>query len=183
MRLRSRVGKAPLYTSFLAHLLTSDLPILLYTWRLCSDPQFMRSVWQCYDALATDGDTSSASSACVITLLISVGPQAPTSLPARCLCVDARCGCTCERFPIAPSRPPQLGPCRGDGGDNCQCDEPKVIGMNRMIGTKAGLSVQTEGTMVRLPNQRSADSLPKFFFPFPVLFLSAPIDSTRHRYL
>ena len=166
--MRSRVGKAPLYTSFLAHLLTSDLPILLYTWRLCSDPQFMRSVWQCYDALATDGDTSSASCACVITLLISVGPQAFTSLPARYLCVDARCRCTCERFPIAPSWPPQLGQRHGDGGDGRQCDKPNVIGINRMIGTEADLSVQTEGTMVRLPNQRSADSLPKHF-----LFLSS----------
>jgi hypothetical protein len=33
------------------------------TCRLCSDGGFMRSVWQRYDALATDGDTGSASSA------------------------------------------------------------------------------------------------------------------------
>ena len=167
--MRPRAGKAPLYTSFLAHLLTIDLPILVYTCRLCSDPQFMRmhSVWQCYDALATDGDTSSAFSACVITLLISAGPQAPTSLPARYLCVDARCGCTCERFPIAPSWPPQLGQRHGDGGDGRQCDESNVIGINRMIGTEADLSVQTEGTMVRLPNQRSADRLPNVSFSCP----------------
>ena len=166
--MRPRAGRAPLYTSFLANLLTIDLPILVYTCRLCSDPQFIRSVWQCYDALATEGDTSSASSACIITLLISTGPQARTSLPARCLCVDARCGCTCERFPIAPSWPPQLERHRRDSGDGCQCDEPKVVGMNRVIGTEVGQSVQTEGTMVRLPNQRSADSLPKLF-----LFLSS----------
>ena len=61
LQLRSRAGKAPLYTSFLAHLLTSDHPILVYTCRLCNNTQFMHSVWQCYDALATDGDTSSAS--------------------------------------------------------------------------------------------------------------------------
>jgi hypothetical protein len=39
--------------------------------RLCSDAEFMHSVWQRYDALATDGDTSSASSARV-PLLTSV---------------------------------------------------------------------------------------------------------------
>ena len=58
---RMRVGKASLYTSLLAHLLTGDHPILVYACRLCSDAQFMRSVWRCYDALATDRDTSSAS--------------------------------------------------------------------------------------------------------------------------
>ena len=56
------------------------------------------------------------------------------------------------------------------------------LGMNRMIGTDAGLSVQTEGTMVRLPNQRSADRLPKLFLSLSsFFFLSASIDSTRHR--
>jgi len=34
---------------------------------LCSDAEFMRNVWQRYDALATDGDTGSASSARVFT--------------------------------------------------------------------------------------------------------------------
>ena len=119
--MRSHAGKAPLYTSFLSHLLTGDHPILVYTRRLCSDDQFMRSVWQCYGALATGGGTGSA-------LLISAGPQAPPSLHARCLCVDARRGCTCERFPIATSWPPQLGQRRGDGGDGCQCDDPNVVG-------------------------------------------------------
>ncbi|KAF8500785.1 hypothetical protein F5888DRAFT_1793216 [Russula emetica] len=38
---------------------------------LCSDAEFMRSVWQRYDALATDGETGNASSARVFTLLIS----------------------------------------------------------------------------------------------------------------
>ena len=61
------------------------------------------------------------------------------------------------------------------------------LGMNRMIGTEAGLSVQTEGTMVRLLNQRSADSLPNFSFSCP-LFISidrldkAPLISEVHIY-
>ena len=56
----------------------------------------MRSVWQRYGALATDGDTSSASSARVFRPS-SYHPQAPgpghlTSHPARRICVDALCG-------------------------------------------------------------------------------------------
>ena len=49
--------------------------------RLCSDAEFIRSVWQRYDALATDGDTSSASSARVFTLLISALKRLVTSRP------------------------------------------------------------------------------------------------------
>ena len=62
------------------------------------------------------------------------------------------------------------------------------LGMNRMIGTEAGLSVQTEGTMVRLLNQRSADSLPNFSFSCPP-FISidqldkAPLISEAYIYL
>jgi len=41
----------------------------------------MRSVWQRYDALATDGDTCSASSARVFTLLISALKCLVTSRP------------------------------------------------------------------------------------------------------
>ena len=82
---------------------------------------------------------------------------------------------------------PQPEQHRGDGGDGCQYDEPNVVGMNRVIGTEAGLSVQTEGTMVRLPNQRSADSLPNISFSCP-LFISidrldkAPLISEAHIY-
>ena len=59
--------------------------------------------------------------------------------------------------------------------------------MNRMIGTEAGLSMQTEGTMVRLPNQHTADTLPIFYFSCP-LFISidrldkAPLISEAHIY-
>jgi hypothetical protein len=140
--------------------------------------------------LATDGDTDSASSACVITLLnvlISAGPQAPTSLPARCLCVDVRCGCTWQPSPPSPRRYPSCGGHECTMGNRSQCDEPNDVGMNRMIGTEAGLSVQTEGTMVRLPNQHSADWLPNFSFSCP-LFISinrldkAPLISEAHIY-
>jgi hypothetical protein len=50
--------------------------------RLCSDGEFMHGVWQCYDASAADGDTGSASSAHVFTLLISALKRLVTSRPA-----------------------------------------------------------------------------------------------------
>ena len=62
---------SPLYL-ILACCLTGDhtVPICMYTHRLCSDAEFMCNVWQRYDALASDGDTGSASSARVFTVLI-----------------------------------------------------------------------------------------------------------------
>jgi len=39
--------------------------------RLCADAEFMRGIWQRYDALATDGDTGSTSGACVSTLFVA----------------------------------------------------------------------------------------------------------------
>ena len=59
------------------------LPSIPHFWHwlsgdLCGDSAFVRSLRQYYRALATDGDTSSVSSACAFTLLIS----ALTSRPA-----------------------------------------------------------------------------------------------------
>ena len=125
----------------------------------------MRSVWQCYDALASDGDASSASK--------RMRHHPPHIRWPSSVYVPVP-----ERFPIAPSWPPQLGQRRGDGGDDCQCDEPNTVGMNRMIGTEAGPSVQTKGTMVRLPNNVLQTAWPNFSFSCPLL--SASIDSTRH---
>ena len=89
--------------------------------------------------------------------------------------------------PIAPSWSPQLGRRRGDGGDGYQCDEPNVVGMNRMTDTEAGLSVQTEGTMVRLPSQRSADRLPNISFSCSLFISIDRLDkhrsSLRHTYI
>jgi len=42
---------------------------------LCSDAEFMRSVWQRHDALATNGDTGSASSALIFTLISAPAPE------------------------------------------------------------------------------------------------------------
>ena len=65
---------APLYSPFLAHRLTDDhailYPYISYTCRLYSNSEFMRSVWQHYDALAANVDAGSASSARVFPFLI-----------------------------------------------------------------------------------------------------------------
>ena len=66
-RWRSCKGKAPLYTSFSTRWLTGGYAILYpYTTcahRLCGDARFARSVWQRYNAMATDVDTGSISGA------------------------------------------------------------------------------------------------------------------------
>ncbi|KAI0264318.1 hypothetical protein BGY98DRAFT_616944 [Russula aff. rugulosa BPL654] len=59
--------------------------------RLCSDIELMCSVRQRYDALATGGGASSASSAHVLTLLISAHKNLVTSRPA---CSASLRGCT-----------------------------------------------------------------------------------------
>jgi hypothetical protein len=55
--------------------------IRIYMCRLCSNAEFMRSVRQRYNALATDGDTSSTPSARVFTLLISALKRLVTLCP------------------------------------------------------------------------------------------------------
>ena len=50
--------------------------------RLCGDAEFMRSIWQCYDALATDGDTSSTSGACVFMPFVATLQHLITSRPS-----------------------------------------------------------------------------------------------------
>jgi hypothetical protein len=47
---------------------------------LCNDAEFMRSVWQHYDALAIDGDTGNASNACIFTLFKRMVTSRPTLL-------------------------------------------------------------------------------------------------------
>jgi hypothetical protein len=71
-------------------------PYILYACRLCSDAKFTRMSAAC-DTLATGHDTGSASSAHVLTHLISahksqVTSHSPHVPPARRLCVDAQSG-------------------------------------------------------------------------------------------
>ena len=108
----------------------------------------MRSVWQRYDALATDGNTSSASSAHVFTLLISA---------LKCLVISR---------PVLLGVSAQMHGVGVSAGDSqshlhshhsldsvveivvtaASATVSNVIGM---IGTEAGLSVQTAAMKVQ----------------------------------
>src|SRR6266581_3219867 len=65
-----------------------------YTCRLCGDAEFMRSIWQRYDALATDGDTGSASGARVFTHFVATLQRLVTSRPS----VVTRRLCKCKAW-------------------------------------------------------------------------------------
>jgi hypothetical protein len=136
----------------------------------------MRSVWHRFDALATDGDTGSASSTRVFTLLISALKRL-TFRPAQRLCADARCGCTCGRLSIAPSWPARLGQRRGYGGDGCQHDG---VG-RRWDDWHRGWPERVNAARKVRWCVSPIDVLPTSCPPFPVtvFFLLASISSTR----
>ena len=50
--------------------------------RLCGDAEYLRSLWQRYDAVVTDSDTGAASGARVFTLFISTLQRLVTSRPS-----------------------------------------------------------------------------------------------------
>ncbi|KAI0266915.1 hypothetical protein BGY98DRAFT_1102363 [Russula aff. rugulosa BPL654] len=92
--------------------------------RLCSDVELMCSVRQRYDALATGGGASSASSAHVLTLLISAHKNLVTSRPA---CSASLRGCTEWELLASDSQSHlhshhSLDSVTGDGGGGCQRD-------------------------------------------------------------
>ena len=128
----------------------------------------MRSVRQCYDALATGGDTSSASSAHVLTLLISAH-NLFTSRPA-CSASLRRCTewehlrATLNRTFIATTA---WTASRGDGGDGCQRDSFERRWDDWHRGRPECAKCSNESSMVSLPYQRSAESANLFWSPSP----------------
>ena len=77
----------------------------------------MCGVWLRYNALATDGDTGSASSARVFTILISALKRLVTSRPAMLGVSAQMCG---VGVPAGDKR--TVLATRGDGGDGSQRD-------------------------------------------------------------
>ena len=163
---------AALYPSFLAYRLTDDHAILYlyisYTYGLFSDSEFMRSVWQHYDALATNVDAGSASNACISTFLICL--QAPclvTSRPTlratldRTFMITTTWTASREMVPTTAS-----------------VAVSNVVGM---IGTKTGLSMQSSARRRVQWCVSSTNFLPMGCQPFLVVvfFLLASISSTR----
>ncbi len=102
----------------------------------------MRSVWQRYDALATDSDTSSASSARVFSLLISALKRLVTSRPVL-LGVSAQMhgvGVPASDSQSHLHSPHSLDSVAEMVATAASATVSNVVGM---IGTEAGLSVQT----------------------------------------
>jgi hypothetical protein len=139
----------------------------------------MRSVWQRYDALATDGDTSSASSARVFTLLISALKRLVTSRPillgvsAQMHGVGVPAGDSQSHLHSHHS----LDSVAEMVATAASATMSNVVGM---IGTEAGLSVQT-ATMKVQWYVSPIDVLPISCQPFlvTVFFLLASISSTK----
>jgi hypothetical protein len=150
-------------------LVTTRSSIRINTCRLCSDAEFMRSVWQRYDALATDGDTSSASSARVFTLLISALKRLVTSRPVL-LGVSAQMHGV--GVPVSDSQSHlhshhSLDSVAEMVATAASATVSNVVGM---IGTEAGLSVETAAMRVQwcvFP----INVLPTGCQPFPVTAL------------
>ncbi len=149
--------------------------ICIYTCRLCSDAEFMRGVWQRYDALATDGDTVSTSGARVFTLLISALKRLVTSRPAL-LGVSAQMhGVGVPASDLQPHLHSHhsLDTVAEMVATAASATVSNVVGM---IGTEAGLSVQTATMKVQWCVSPINILSP---LPFTVFFLLALISSTR----
>ena len=121
----------------------------------------MRSVWQRYDALATDGDASCASSARVFSLLISALKRLVTSRPTL-LGISAQMHGV--GIPVSDSQSHLHSPHSLDSvaemvATAASATVSNVVGM---IGTEAGLSVQTATMKVQwcVSSRRSAEKPP-----------------------
>jgi hypothetical protein len=148
-------------------LVTTRFPIRIYTCRLCSDGEFMRSVWQRYDAVATDGDTGNTSSARVFTLLISALKRLVTSRPVL-LGVSAQMhgvGVPASDSQSHLHSHHSLDSVAEMVATAASATVSNVVGM---IGTEAGLSVQT-ATMKVQWCVSPIDVLPIRGQPFPLL--------------
>jgi hypothetical protein len=104
----------------------SDRTVLIdtcCTCRLYGDAGSMRSIWQRCDALATNHNTGSASSAPPFTPFVSTPPRLPhiTSVITQRLCANTGRECGRERLDAVLSQT-QFGQRRGDGGDGSKCD-------------------------------------------------------------
>ena len=139
----------------------------------------MRSAWKRYDAFAADSDTSSASSARVFSLLISALKRLVTSRPVL-LGVSAQMhgvGVHASDSQSHLHSPHSLDSVAEMVATAASATVSNIVGM---IGTEAGLSVQT-ATMKVQWCVSPVDALPTSRQPFPVtiFFLLASISSTR----
>jgi hypothetical protein len=148
------------------------------TCRLCSDAEFMRSVWQRYDALATNGDTGSASSARVFLLLISPSSAWSPHVPP---CSASLRRCTVWVYLRATLNRTLMATTACTASRRWwRRTSATVLNVVGMIGTEAGHGVETAAMKVQWCVSL-INVLPTDCQPFPVIgfFLLASINSTR----
>jgi protein MON2 len=131
----------------ISHFWHADLPVIKRR-RLCSDAEFMRSVWQRYDALANDGDASNASCPRVFTLLISALKRLVTSRPSLL-------GISAQMHGVGVPASDSLTHLHSHHSLDTVAEmvataaSATVSNVVGMIGTEAGLSVQTAAMKVQ----------------------------------
>jgi hypothetical protein len=107
----------------------------------------MRSIWQRYDALTTDGDTSSASSARVFTLFVATLQRLVTSRPSLLGISSQMQG---VGVPASDSIPyPHSHSLDSVAEMVATAASATVSNVVGMIGTEAGLSVQNAAMKVQ----------------------------------
>ncbi|KAH9049815.1 hypothetical protein EDB83DRAFT_2543167 [Lactarius deliciosus] len=117
---------------------------------LCSDVEFMRGVWQSYDASAGDIDTGGSGNARVFTYLISALKRLVTSRPAL-LGVSAQMqGVGVPTNDTLPHSSHSLDSVAGMVATAASATMSNVVGM---IGAEAGLSVQSAAMKVQCIDQ------------------------------
>ncbi|KAH9169937.1 hypothetical protein EDB89DRAFT_1853941 [Lactarius sanguifluus] len=117
---------------------------------LCSDVEFMRGVWQNYDASAGDIDTGGSGNARVFTYLISALKRLVTSRPAL-LGVSAQMqGVGVPTNDTLPHSSHSLDSVAGMVATAASATMSNVVGM---IGAEAGLSVQSAAMKVQCIDQ------------------------------
>ena len=123
----------------------SDLTALKSS--LCGDAEFMRSIWQRYDASATDSDTGITSGACVFTLFVATLHRLVTSRPSL-LGVSAQMQVVgvpaSDSLPYSHSH--SLDTVAEMVATAASATVSNVVGM---MGTEAGLSVQSAAMKVQ----------------------------------
>ena len=175
-------GKTPLHTSFwhTGSPVTMQPSIRINACRPFSDVELMCSVWQRYDALATDGGTGDASSARVFTFLIFAlkrlaTPPYSASLRRCTMWVYIRA--TRDRIFIATTA---WTASRRYDNDSCECDG---VGRRWDDWHKGWLRTicSDENIMVRLSDQRSADRLPTLSRHYHLSVSIDQLDKWMHR--
>ncbi|KAF8267460.1 hypothetical protein EI94DRAFT_1730637 [Lactarius quietus] len=117
---------------------------------LCSDAEFMRRVWENYDASVSEVDNGGSGSARVFTLLISALKRLVTSRPALLGVSTQMHGVGVPTHDTLPHSSHSLDSVAGMVATAASATVSNVVGM---IGTEAGLSVQSAAMKVQCIDQ------------------------------